>query len=94
MRTKEFIELNGKAFEISAKASDVYFTYTNIWSAYENPSFEKEKVWNEWVRWGTDIGAWLAVESKNTSTFTISGMVMIDGVRRTFKITPSHNYIW
>lgn len=51
------------------------WNYTSIWSAYDKPSYAKERIWNYWDNFFGDetykFGLPL-ITSKNTFTFTIS----------------------
>lgn len=82
------------------------WNYSNIWNAYERPSWDKEKIWNNWYSWFNDCirkygykridDFQMFIRSRNTFQFTISANIIDSetGECLVLDITASHNYCY
>lgn len=85
------IDIGYKTFAIDRKAiGHVYTGKRTIWDAYRRPSFNKERIWNEWARWADEVGARICIESANSQIFTISGSVVVDDIPYFIYVTPTY----
>lgn len=70
------------------------WTYESIWDAYENPSREKEKAWNDWRMESIHLNAdKIRVIGKNCNFFSIAYTFEYEGAEYIAYITAFQNCI-
>ena len=108
MKRNKTIKINGTTFEVrhaqrdQIPTTDMRWTYSDIFTAYDKPSDTKVFIWNIWKKWAdetsdqfiddTYISEWY-VSSRNCFRFTIAGAGTYKGTPCGFTITAMHNYL-
>lgn len=93
---KRFDNLGGKIFE---ECKHLYCsnitTRRTLWDVYKKPSANKVVIYNNWRNWLTccseSANDFITIDTFNTHTFTLSGLVTINGVNYLIHITPTRN---
>ena len=62
---------------------------------YDRPSTTKSYIYDKWERWAYENDVhYFGILSYNCSTFTLQGLVDVDGVTYILIITKAHNYAY
>ena len=94
------IRIGGKCFEVHrskyAKISKLaYGSGRKLHHCYYRPSTTKSQIYDKWERWAyeNDVN-YFGILSYNCHTFTLQGLVDVDGVTYILIITKAHNYAY
>ena len=72
-----------------------YASGRKLHHCYARPSTAKSYIYDKWERWAyeNDIH-YFGISSYNSQTFTLQGLVDVDGVTYILIITKAHNYAY
>lgn len=102
-KEKEVLELYGCDFLVIHPKNSSYIppmNYASLWTAYENPSFAKQRIWYYWKSWFDRVkrdnnGGDIYITSRNSSFFSIGGYIDSPiGERWAFRITYTRQECW
>lgn len=102
-----YVKIGGRTFEYeyyksTGEAISSTCTYEGIMTRsanreedldnfYARPSYAKQQIWEEWVRWAREHNARLWINGANCMTFSIVGTVIDDdGMPWNLHITKAH----
>lgn len=97
---KEFMEINGKTFEVMKKKVDLTAfnnrTIRTLYDCYSRPSATKERIYDDWGAWYSNtLGVHdLSVRSYNCNFFTLEATYHTNGKIYYVEITPTHNRLY
>ena len=102
MRKKEQLNIGGKVFDVVNGRGLPVVRYSDIYNAYDNPSFAKRRIWSDWLDWffsnSNEFYDYIGVSSRNSHVFTICGRITTKENKRSesycFYITPTRQEIW
>ena len=94
------IMIGGQCFEIHRSkyvsiSQLAYASGRNLQQCYDRPSTTKSYIYDKWERWAYENDVhYFGILSYNCSTFTLQGLVDVDGVTYILIITKAHNYAY
>lgn len=92
---KNYIEINGRTFELIDSIPPVTPCFKHLYDIYHRPSETKLAIFYGWEKWFDSVGSWdSGAISGNSNFYTHGGDFEYKGVRYRAIITYAHNRLY